>query len=229
MSDNTNQFNRKEIHESDISGHLEHINAEFRDGFEFIKKYPKSVTFFGSAMAKPDSQGYKQAMELASLVATRLKYAVITGGGPGIMEATNKGAYDAGGTSIGLNVSLPHERSTNPYVTHSIKFSYFFTRKTMLTFAAEAFVFFPGGFGTMDELFSILTLIQTGKIPHVPIILLGSEYWNAFKDFVSAYMGEKFKTIEKKDLELFEITDSVERALEIIEQAPLSDWWRNIN
>ncbi|MEK7501316.1 MAG: TIGR00730 family Rossman fold protein [Patescibacteria group bacterium] len=231
MSDNGNgnAITRKDIHESDIAGHLEHINAEFRDGFEFLKQYPKSVTIFGSSAAKPDDESYKNAIELASRIATKLKYTIITGGGPGIMEAANKGAYDAKGVSIGLNISLPHERSTNPYVTRSIKFSYFFARKTMLTFAAETYVFFPGGFGTFDELSSILTLIQTGKIPRVPIILFGSDFWNGFKQFISMYMCEKYKTVDPKDLEIFEITDSMDRALEIIEKAPLSDWWRNIN
>lgn len=229
MSDNQNPLLRTDIHSSDIAGHLEHINREFADGFEFLKKYPKSVTMYGSAGAKPEDESYKKAYELAALVAKKLQYAVITGGGPGIMEAANKGAFEAGGVSIGLNVSLPHERSTNPFVTHSIKFSYFFTRKTMLAFAAEAYVFFVGGFGTFDELFSTLTLIQTGKIPRVPVILFGSDYWNGFKQFLKTYMTEKYQTIDNKDLELFEITDSVDRAIEIIEKAPLSDWWRNIN
>ncbi len=229
MSNNENQFTRRDIHENDITAHVEHIGTEFRDGFEFLKNYPKSVTIFGSARVRPENENYKIAMELAGRVVTQLKYAVVTGGGPGTMEAANKGAYEARGISIGLNISLPHERATNPYVTHSIKFSYFFTRKTMLTFAAEAFVFFPGGFGTFDELFSIITLIQTGKIPRVPVILFGSDYWNNFRQFISAFMCEKYKTVEPKDLEIFEITDSMDRALEIIEKAPLSDWWRNIN
>jgi uncharacterized protein (TIGR00730 family) len=229
MGDNENQISRHDIHENDIAGHLEHINAEFRDGFEFLKQYPKSVTIFGSASAKPEDEIYKKASELASRIVSKLKYTVVTGGGPGIMEAANKGAYENGGMSIGLNVSIPHERSTNPYVTHSIKFSYFFTRKTMLTFAAETYVFFPGGFGTFDELASILTLVQTGKIPRVPMVLFGSDFWNGFKQFLQIFMCDKYKTIEQKDLELFEITDSLDRALEIIEKAPLSDWWRNIN
>ncbi|MBU6426915.1 TIGR00730 family Rossman fold protein [Patescibacteria group bacterium] len=218
-----------DIRDNGIQAHLERILQEFSDGFEFLKKYPKSVSIFGSSEAMPEMEHYKMAQELGGRIVRELKYAVITGGGPGIMEAANKGAYDAGGPSLGLNISLPHEWTTNAYCTHAIKFSYFFARKTMLTFAAETFVFFPGGFGTMDELFSILTLIQTEKIPRVPIILFDSKYWNDFKAFLSGDLLRKFGTIDPGDLHLFEITDSLDRAMEIIKKAPLSEWWRNIN
>ncbi|MCL5781962.1 MAG: TIGR00730 family Rossman fold protein [Patescibacteria group bacterium] len=229
QKENKYSLTRNDIHENGIKAHLEHINREFSDGFEFLKKFPKSVTIFGSSQAKPEEEHYKMATELAGHIVSDLKYAVITGGGPGIMEAANKGAYDAGGPSVGLNISLPHEWNTNAYCTHALKFSYFFARKTMLTFAAEAFIFFPGGFGTMDELFSILTLIQTEKIPHVPIILFDSKYWYPFQEFIKKDLLERFGTVEKEDMKLFEITDSVERAIEIIHKAPLSEWWRNIN
>ncbi|MFA6404908.1 MAG: TIGR00730 family Rossman fold protein [Candidatus Paceibacterota bacterium] len=222
-------LSREDIHDNDIKGHLSRINQEFADGFEFLKKYPKSVTIFGSARAKPDSDHYKDALELGTRIAKELKYAIITGGGPGIMEAVNKGAYEAGGVSIGLNISLPHERGTNAYCTHAIKFSYFFSRKTMLTFAAEAFVFFPGGYGTFDELFNILTLIQTEKIPRVPIVLFDSSFWNGFKQVMETNMVEKFGTISPKDLGFFEIADSIDHVIDIIRKAPLSEWWRNIN
>ena len=145
------------------------------------------------------------------------------------MEAANKGAYDAGGVSLGLNISLPHEHTTNAYVTHSIKFAYFFSRKTMLAFAAEAYVFFPGGFGTFDELFSIITLIQTGKIPRVPVILMESHFWNPLKATLEKIMLNGYHTIEEADFSIFEITDSIDRAMEIITKAPVSEWWRNIN
>jgi len=228
-NNDNNKFTRQDIHEGDIIEHLEHIQTEFHDGFEFLKNYPKSVTVFGSSKAKPEDEHWKKCEELTGRIAKELNYAVITGGGPGIMEAANKGAYEAKGTSIGLNVSIPHERNTNAYSNHSIKFSYFFTRKAMLTFAAEAYIFFPGGFGTFDELFSILTLIQTEKIPKVPIILFSSEYWNNLKKFMEETMEAKYHTIAKDDMNLFEITDSIDRVIEIIKKAPQSEWWRNIN
>lgn len=226
---NESYFSKNDIHDGDINGHLEHINREFNDGFQFLKRYPKSVTIFGSSLAKPDDGAYKSAEDLAGRIVRELNYAVITGGGPGIMEAANKGAYEAGGASLGLNVSLPHERTTNAYATQAMKFSYFFSRKTMLIFAAEAFVFFIGGYGTFDELFNVLTLIQTGKIPKVPVILFGSEYWNPLRQFLKESSQEKFKTIGSGDLDYFEITDSVDRVIEVIKKAPVSEWWRNIN
>ncbi|MFA6601912.1 MAG: TIGR00730 family Rossman fold protein, partial [Candidatus Paceibacterota bacterium] len=201
----------------------------FADGFEFMKRYPKSVTIFGSSQAKPEGPDYGKAQELAARIAKEIKYAVITGGGPGIMEAANKGAYEAGGISLGLNVSLPHERTTNAYATQAIKFSYFFSRKTMLMFAAEAFVFFPGGFGTFDEFFNLLTLIQTGKIPRTPIVLFDSKFWNPWRAFLLEHMCKEYQAIEEKDLGIFEITDSLDRAMEIIKSAQVSEWWRNIN
>ncbi len=222
-------FSRLDIHAGDIANHLSHINHEFGDGFEFLKKYPKSVSVFGSARTKADSDIYRSAHEFGARVVKELGYAVITGGGPGVMEACNKGAFEAGGASLGLNVSLPHERGSNPYVTHSIKFSYFFSRKVMLMFAAEAYVFFPGGYGTFDELFAALTLIQTGKIPRVPVILFGSSYWNELKKFLHDHTLEGCHAISEKDLSFFEITDSLDRVIEIIAKSPQSEWWRNIN
>ena len=229
INTNEKEFTKNDIHIGDIEHHLEHINREFSDGFDFIKRYPKSVTVFGSSMAKPDREDYKKAEELGGRISREIGYAVITGGGPGIMEAANKGAYEAGGVSLGLNISLPHERTTNAYVTHAIKFSYFFSRKTMLTFASEAYVFFPGGYGTFDELFNVLTLIQTGKIPHVPVIMFDSNYWNGMKQYLSDITLNKYNAIGNEDLGLFEITDSLDRVIEIIKKAPVSEWWRNIN
>ncbi len=226
---NNNPIIRSDIHEKEVEAHLERIHQEFSDGFDFLSKYPKSVTIFGSSLASKDSEHYKKAYELGGRIVSNLRYAVITGGGPGIMEAANKGAYEANGISVGLNISLPHEHSTNPYVTRSMKFAYFFSRKTMLTFAAEAYVYFPGGFGTFDELFSVLTLIQTGKIPHVPVILFNSDFWNPFRDMIEKTMIDKYQTIEKRDLSLFHITDSIDDAMSIIKKAPVSEWWRNIN
>lgn len=227
--ENKPTFSRVDIHEGDIETHLKRIESEFRDGFEFLRKYRRSVTIFGSSQAKPESAHYKAAHELADRVIRELSYAVVTGGGPGVMEAANKGAYEAGGPSLGMGVSIPHERSTNSFVTQYIKFSYFFLRKTMMTFAAEAYVFFPGGFGTFDELFSILTLIQTGKIPRVPIILFDSRFWNELSAYLKKEMVDKYGTIDAFDLKLFEITDSLDRVIEIVKKAPVSEWWRNIN
>ena len=222
-------FTRKHIHDRDIESHLVRINHEFEEGFEFLTKYPRSVTIFGSSMLAPDSESCKLAEKLAVAIVKDLKYAVVTGGGPGIMEASSKGAKEAGGQSVGLNISLPHEHGANVYTTDHMKFSYFFSRKTMLTFAAEAYVFFPGGFGTFDELFSILTLIQTGKIPHVPVILFGSDFWKPIITSLNDMMLKKYQTIDPGDFDLCEITDSVDRAVEIIREAPVSEWWRVIN
>jgi hypothetical protein len=234
MSDNNNNqdgeaFSKNDIHEGEIEKHIDRITHEFRDGFEFLKKYPKSVTVFGSSQAKSGDGSYKTAEELTGRIVRETGYAVLTGGGPGIMEAANKGAYEADGMSLGLNISLPHEHITNVYVRHSLKFSYFFSRKTMLMFAAEAYVFFPGGYGTFDELFGVLVLIQTGKIPRVPVILIGSKFWNPLKSFLEETMDHSYHTIEHNDLNLFEITDSLDRAIEIVKKAPISEWWRNIS
>ena len=223
------EFTRKTIHEGEITGHVEHISREFREGFEFIKKYPKSVTIFGSSMLGQDSEACLKARELGARIAKDLGYAVVTGGGPGIMEAANRGASDAHGKSVGLNVSIPREGAPNGYLTDHMKFSYFFSRKTLLSFAAETYVFFPGGFGTFDELFGILTLIQTKKIHQVPIVLFDSKFWNPIIAMMKDVMIEKFQTIDPGDLGLFEVTDSIERTMEIISKAQVSEWWRKIN
>jgi len=230
MSDNNQTpFTKSDIHAAEITGHLEHINREFSEGFEFLKMYPKSVTIFGSSLVKPGESNYSKAEELAGKIVRETGYAIITGGGPGIMEAANKGAYEAGGVSLGLNVSLPHERTTNAYVTHAIKFSYFFSRKVMLTFAAEAYIFFPGGFGTFDELFNVMTLIQTGKVPRVPVMLHDSKFWNSFKEVFIQKMFREFHTVDEKDFEILEITDNLDRIVEVVKKASVSEWWRNIN
>lgn len=209
--------------------HLEHIHDEFRNGFEILKKYPKSVTMFGSSMIDEKSPVYAKAQELSRRISEETSYTIVTGGGPGLMEAFNKGAFQAHGQSVGFNESLPHDHKTNEYLTDEIKFSYFFSRKAMMTFTAEAFIFFPGGFGTFDELFSVLTLIQTDKIPHVPVILFDSTFWNNAVSFFKEIMIKEFSTIREKDLKLFTVTDSPEDVINIIKTAPVSDWWRNLN
>ncbi len=208
-----------------IKAHMEQINKEFKDAFEFIKKYPKSVTIFGSSRLSSSSSHYNDAKKLSARIVTELKYTVITGGGPGIMEAANWGAKEAGGESIGLNITIPNEQHINSYTSHNITFNYFFARKTILEFSAEAYVFFPGGFGTFDELFGVLTLIQTKKTPTVPIILFGKDFWNPFKEFLTKNMVDQHHTIDPSDLDIFTITNSIDETLSIIKKAPISPWW----
>lgn len=228
LSQKRNQLYREhEIQNNEVES-LARIFQEFKTGFDFLKRYPRSVSFFGSARLAPDSEYSKKAEELAARIVHELKYAVLTGGGPGIMGAANKGAYQAGGQSIGISIRLPQEQNSNPYITSEQKFHYFFTRKTILYFAAEAYIFFPGGFGTFDEFFGVLTLIQTGKIPTVPIFLFGSDFWNPILEFVKTKMLDEYKTVSPDDLKLFTITDDFDLILNTIKQTPISRWWRNI-
>src|SRR5437868_2645276 len=159
------------------------IMGEFVEGFDELASVARGVTIFGSARTHPEDPQYKAAQETAALLA-REGFAVITGGGPGIMEAANRGAFEAGGVSIGCNIELPFEQKPNPYQTRSLKFKYFFVRKTMFVKYSRAFVIFPGGFGTLDELFESLTLIQTRKIRNFPVVLFGSNYWGGMMEWV---------------------------------------------
>jgi uncharacterized protein (TIGR00730 family) len=197
------------------------IHKELTEGFHYIHNYDRSVTFFGSARSKSNDPYYQIAERIANRVSKELNYVVVTGGGPGIMEAANKGAFEAGGKSIGFTIELPHEQKDNPYLTGKVDFNFFFSRKTMMSFAAEAYIFFPGGFGTFDELFEILTLVQTGKIERVPIVLVGKEYWNILDDLIKKEMLEHHKTIEKDDMALYVITDDEDEVFEIIKNAPV--------
>jgi uncharacterized protein (TIGR00730 family) len=194
---------------------------ELKKGYSIIEKYPRSVSILGSAVLTSDNDWYKKAEVLAGRIARELKYAVVTGGGPGIMEAANKGAFEAGGDSIGFAIKLPDEQYTNNYLTESIAFEYFFTRKTLLFFSAEAYVYYPGGFGTMDELFEILTLIKTGKIPPVPVILVDRTFWQPLLDFIEKELFEDVKAIKKDYMNIYRIVDSDDEILEIIKNAPL--------
>jgi len=200
------------------------IMAEFVDGFETLGLLPAAVSVFGSARTKPGELYYQRAQELGHALAKR-GFAVITGGGPGIMEAANKGAKQAGGQSVGVNISLPMEQKANPYQTTSLTHHYFFVRKVMFIKYAHAFVCFPGGFGTMDELFEALTLIQTQKIDPFPVILFGSDFWGGLIGWLRATMAEKFTTIGREDLNLFRLTDSVEEAAEIVQQCEAGQCW----
>ncbi len=191
------------------------IISEFVAGFELLRKYDLAVTFFGSARCKSDQQTYKDAKELARRL-SKEGFAIITGGGPGIMEAANRGASDAQGESIGLNIELSSGQRINPYVKKSESFHYFFIRKVMLSFSSEVYVYFPGGFGTMDEFFELITLIQTEKISNVPIVLFGKDYWEPFLSLIEKHLYEKYQTIDKKDMEIYKLVDSVDEAVEYI-------------
>ncbi|MCD6404604.1 MAG: TIGR00730 family Rossman fold protein [Planctomycetes bacterium] len=188
------------------------IMAEFVEGFETLAPLGPAVSIFGSARTKPGSQYYEKARNVAGLLA-QAGFAVITGGGPGIMEAANRGAKDAGGVSVGLNITLPHEQKPNPHVTIQMDFHYFFARKMMFVKYANAFVIFPGGFGTMDEFFESLTLIQTNKITHFPVYLYGSEYWKGLLDWIKAHMLAE-SCISPEDLDIFVMTDSEDEIVE---------------
>ncbi len=204
-----------------IKNRITLIQKEFAEGFRFIKSHPKTVSIFGSARTIESEDDYKKAYELGRRVA-ELGYTVVTGGGPGIMAAANRGAFEEKGQSVGFTIKLPREQITNMYLNETLDFNYFFARKVALTYAAEAYVYFPGGFGTMDELFEILTLVQTNKIEKVPIILFGSYYWTPLRNFLSEYLGSNGK-IDESDLNLFTITDSLDEAMDIIKTAPIRE------
>lgn len=199
---------------------LRTIEEEFREGFEFLHPDRKSVTFFGSTTIGETNPYYQQAKSLATEIVSDLDYSIVTGGGPGIMEAANRGALEAGGKSYGITIELPDKQVRNPYLTASYECSYFFVRKVLLSFAARAYIFFPGGYGTLDELFEILTLVQTNKIERIPIILVGNEYWLKWEEFVKTELLDKYQTIQSQDIDLYRITDNVDEILEMIATAP---------
>jgi uncharacterized protein (TIGR00730 family) len=189
------------------------IMGEFVDGFDVLARVGLAVTVFGSARVKDDSPYYAAAREVGAGIARR-GFAVITGGGPGIMEAANRGANEAGGLSIGCNIELPHEQSPNPYANLSIDFRYFFVRKTMFVKYSEAFVVFPGGFGTMDELFEALTLIQTAKVKRFPVVLYGSRYWGGLLAWIRETLLVEHM-VSADDLALVQVVDSTDEVCAI--------------
>jgi uncharacterized protein (TIGR00730 family) len=192
------------------------IMAEFVEAIETLSQVKRAVSIFGSARTKPGDPYYQKAELLARLLAQK-GFSVITGGGPGIMEAANKGAAEAGGRSVGMNIRLPFEQKPNPYANISIDYKYFFTRKVMFVKYAMAYVVMPGGFGTIDELFEALTLIQTKRIKSFPVILMGSEYWKGLLDWLRKTMLHDSK-ISQEDLELFQIIDDPEEAVKHIQK-----------
>lgn len=197
------------------------IDREFKRGFDFLKTIEKSVTFFGSARFSENDPYYKKARHLSSRISKELGYTLITGGGSGIMEAGNRGAYENGGQSYGFNIELPHEQVHNAYLTNHLDFYYFFSRKVLLSFAAEAYVFFPGGFGTLDEFFEIITLVQTKKIEDVPVILVGNEFWGSLDTFIQKELLEKHHAIDALDRKLYTITEDEDKIIEIIKNAKI--------
>lgn len=196
--------------------------AEFVEGFEAMSKVGRAVSIFGSARTKPDDLYYRAAEQTARRLA-KTKFAVITGGGPGIMEAANKGAHEAGGQSIGLNISLPHEQESNRYVNISLDFHYFYARKVMFVKYASAFICFPGGFGTLDEMFETLTLIQTLKIDPFPVILFGTEYWTGLVEWMRHRLAPHF--IDPEDVDIFRIVDRPQDAVAIVKEGQKKRWW----
>ncbi|HJR09613.1 MAG TPA: TIGR00730 family Rossman fold protein [Pyrinomonadaceae bacterium] len=190
------------------------IMGEFVEGFDELATVTRGVSIFGSARTPPDSPHYAAAQETAGLL-VRAGFAVITGGGPGIMEAANRGAFEAKGVSIGCNIELPFEQRPNPYQTRSLTFNYFFVRKTMFVKYSTAFIIFPGGYGTLDELFEALTLIQTRKVRNFPVVLVGKQYWGGMLDWLKGAMLEG-KTISQQDFALLHLTDSPAEAVEIV-------------
>ena len=191
------------------------IISEFVDGFEAMGQIGPAVTVFGSARTAPDRPIYEQAVQCGRrLVET--DFAVITGGGPGIMEAANKGAFEAGGVSVGLNISLPLEQRPNPFQTHSLTFRYFFVRKVNFVKYASGFIIFPGGFGTMDEFFESMTLIQTLKVEPFPVICIGRKFWSGLLDWMRNVMLESYQNISPQDMDMFRLTDDVEEAVQIV-------------
>ncbi|MCA9375980.1 MAG: TIGR00730 family Rossman fold protein [Candidatus Doudnabacteria bacterium] len=201
---------------SSINWRIFRIMAEFIDGFEFLADFSNEVSIFGSARLPEDSRYYKDAVQLGRMLAEE-GYTVITGGGPGIMEAGNRGAYEGGGESVGLNIQLPFEQRENLYVKKGIGFSYFFTRKVMLYASSQAYIYFPGGFGTMDEFVEMMTLVQTDKVEKVPIILVGKDFWGGLEDWIKEVMLHgPHETISPEDLDLFTIVDTPEEVMEIV-------------
>lgn len=200
---------------ADLTWRIFRMMAEFVEGFQFLSTMNKEVSLFGSARIPSTNKWYKEAERLGKMLAQK-GFTVITGGGPGIMEAANKGAFEGGGRSVGLNIQLPHEQRMNKYVTHGLSFHYFFTRKVMFAASAQAYVYFPGGFGTLDEFFEILTLIQTKKSEPIPIVLVGKDYWGSLVTFLEETVYGRYDAIDRHDMRLFTLVDSADEAFAIL-------------
>jgi len=206
----------------DAKKRLSLISKEFAEGLKFVTAFKKSVTFFGSSVLPETDPYYQHARALAEKL-SKLGYVIVTGGGPGIMEAANRGAYEAGRRSVGLNIRLPHEQRQNSFLTDFLDFHYFFSRKVALTFAAEAYIFFPGGFGTLNEFFEIAMLMQTGRLVPVPLVLVGGEFWNPLDSFLKKSVGEQHGMADAEALSLYMISDDDEKIIELIKKTPVVD------
>ncbi|ETB63962.1 TPA: TIGR00730 family Rossman fold protein [Candidatus Nomurabacteria bacterium] len=202
---------------------LDMIESEFKQGIEKVHEFNPSVTFYGSARLKEDHPYYQKVKNLAFRISKELSYTVMSGGGAGIMEASNRGAYEAGGKSVGLTIRLPREQHTNKYVTDEIPFNFFFARQSAMSYETEVCIFCPGGFGTLNELFEILTLQQTGKIGKIPLILFGKDFWKPFEKVIEEILLQKYETISENDLKLYKITDNEEEVLDIIKNSKIRD------
>ncbi len=189
--------------------------SEFIEGFDIIRHYGLAVTFFGGTRTSIEDEMYVRAEELAKRL-TKKGFAIITGGSSGVMQAANKGAFETGGASVGLNINLPDTQTYNPYLTEKFSFDHFFVRKVMLTYASEVYIYFPGGFGTLDEFFEIVTLVQTKKIKKIPIVLFGKEYWEPLLVFIENKLYREHGAIDEDDMNLYKLVDSVDEAYDYI-------------
>lgn len=204
------------------------MSEELKQGIDALQKFSRVATIYGSARFGEDSADYIETEKLAYALAKDLGYAIVTGGGGGIMEAGNRGAHRAGGNSIGVTIVIPHEQKTNKYVTEIIPFYYFFTRKVALRYSSELAIYCPGGFGTLDELFEVITLIQTKKMNRIPIILFGTEFWNPLDSFIKKMLLDKYGTINPEDRNLYVITDDIDTVVEVAALADLKDKEANV-
>ncbi len=204
-----------ERRDGDLAGHVRRIADEFLEGFEAVERIGRpAVSVFGSARVREGDPVYEEARDLGRRI-TEAGFAVVTGGGPGVMEAANRGAREAGGVSVGFNIELPHEQGSNHYLDIAVTFRHFYARKTMFVKSAEGFIIFPGGFGTLDEFFEALTLIQTGKVLHFPVILFDTEYWTGLMDWIRDPLLAR-GMISPEDLDLLYVTDDPADAIETI-------------
>jgi uncharacterized protein (TIGR00730 family) len=206
-------------YQTGLSWRILKIQSEFVKGHDFLSRFDKAASIFGSARLGFNSEVYQEAEKLAYMLAER-EFAVFTGGGPGVMEAANKGAREAGGRSVGININLPAHGVTerrNPYITDAESFDFFFSRKVILSFASQVYIFFPGGFGTLDELFEMLTLIQTKKTSPIPVILVNREYWQPLLDWIRGVVWGKNRAISEDDMELYHLVDTAEEACRLID------------
>jgi uncharacterized protein (TIGR00730 family) len=206
-------------HASEITWRVLRIMAELVEGFQLLTRIKREVSVFGSSRAHPNSHWYKEAYQLGRMLG-KDGFTIVTGGGPGIMEAANKGAFEVGAPSVGLNIQLPREQHLNAYITQSHGFHYFFTRKVMLAAAAQAYVIFPGGFGTLDEAFELMTLVQTGKSSRMPIVLVGKEFWEPLIAWLESSVYGTHDAIDLEDLRIITMVDSAKEAYDIVVQSP---------